>query len=584
MIRVFCLFFFALLWSGISFGQDYFTVQVGTFVDAGPKDFEHIRDLGFLHVQKDIANSTNVFLGGFPTRGTASQMVAKVVEKGFSHAFVKEHFLEEGKIQTLIQFATASTKKPVDWEKFQKVGKLKVILKTNMIKMLSGPYASLDEARTDLERVRNAGYKDAFIKNVNSIFLHEVSEYATGIKKALIPLDIDLANSGSEAKTSSESARKGVPQDYDIPGKPVVYDEPVFDEPESYEYEGVREKPERKSSGLPLPNIRLKVKRKSVLDLQKVLKDDKTYTSSLDGYYGKGTKAGYEKSFQQDQLLQKYLLFQKNGDNTTLPVAQDKVQNAINNLVDEPSGQAVLESSGLPLAKAYEAYMLFSTIGPGSEVNSLMNQAIKGTYANRKYEKRPPFDYFASYAYEDIDQLVLHIFYLHAVPGSNYAAPCWLFDLHPISSADAFLQIGKQSEGDFLLMSCDQYVQWEELRLTQAIAADLNSDKKINGQKIVNDAADRSKLMLTPKALTYKERKALELWHNKLWGALKAWSGKDPLNEKMVDGLELVYLQSQVRLEDYFMDKGFKAADAKGLALKTLKSAVGYHLERFTDY
>jgi hypothetical protein len=42
-----------------------------------------------------------------------------------------------------------------------------------------------------------------------------------------------------------------------------------------------------------------------------------------------------------------------------------------------------------------------------------------------------------------------------------------------------------------------------------------------------------------------------------------------------------MYFQSQVRLEDYFMDKGYKPKEAKALALAALHTLVAYHMQRF---
>ena len=81
--------------------------------------------------------------------------------------------------------------------------------------------------------------------------------------------------------------------------------------------------------------------------------------------------------------------------------------------------------------------------------------------------------------------------------------------------------------------------------------------------------------------MTQSEINAFESWNNTIWSRLNAWSLRDPLHEKLVTALKVVYFQSQVRLEDYYMDKGFSESQSTGLALATLQSLVGYHLERF---
>ena len=56
-----------------SFAQNssYYTVLVGTFLDAKAQDFKNLRTLGFLHATKLEGNLTQVFIGGFDKQGDA---------------------------------------------------------------------------------------------------------------------------------------------------------------------------------------------------------------------------------------------------------------------------------------------------------------------------------------------------------------------------------------------------------------------------------------------------------------------------------------------------------------------------------
>ena len=64
---------------------------------------------------------------------------------------------------------------------------------------------------------------------------------------------------------------------------------------------------------------------------------------------------------------------------------------------------------------------------------------------------------------------------------------------------------------------------------------------------------------------------------------LNAWATRDPLHQRMAVALRVVFYQSQVRLEDYYLNQEFNEEEAKGLALATLQTLVGYHLSRFTN-
>ena len=96
-------------------------------------------------------------------------------------------------------------------------------------------------------------------------------------------------------------------------------------------------------------------------------------------------------------------------------------------------------------------------------------------------------------------------------------------------------------------------------------------------------AAARSSILLTQQPLSAELNNELEQWNNRLWQGVSTWGNADPLHGKLVTTLKVAYFQAQVRLEDYFMDKGFRAAEAKGLSLATLRSLVGNELDRFVQ-
>jgi hypothetical protein len=94
-------------------------------------------------------------------------------------------------------------------------------------------------------------------------------------------------------------------------------------------------------------------------------------------------------------------------------------------------------------------------------------------------------------------------------------------------------------------------------------------------------ATERSRLYTAPKTLNDKERESVENWHENLMKGVSNWSKKDPLTEQLGTAFQAMYFQSQVRLEDYFMDKGYKPKEAKALALAALHTLVAYHMQRF---
>ena len=131
------------------------------------------------------------------------------------------------------------------------------------------------------------------------------------------------------------------------------------------------------------------------------------------------------------------------------------------------------------------------------------------------------------------------------------------------------------------IQNCDLFQQWEEVKTLVAIARDLNIDENIDESRMMQAAAQRAKLYLNPRELNPMELRNALNWSTQLWSRLNRWAAADPLHQRIVKALKVMYYQSQVRLEDYFMDKGYSSDQATGLAIATLQTLVGYHLQRF---
>lgn len=582
-----------LVCSYYAVGQNYYTVQVGMFLNAQPQDFDAVRSLGFIYANKMDGNLSRVYIGGYDTRQEADKVTDALRKRGYGNAQTQEVMLNQGSTVTVIQLVTRQSNQTIEWESLEKTGDLFVIVNNDKVKVVTGPYADVNAAKKALPDVQKLGYKDAFIKNVNSNLLFRVTEFETGQKKPLIPLTLDkkppttsntqqgTANNNKAAKKTTDQQTPSeygilIPKSYDESGGRIAVKSP---EVSSYDYSGTNTNTAAKSTKSTLPNIRGNVRRRSAMDLQRVLRAENTYNGEIDGYYGPGTQNAYETAKTSNRDYQKYLLLadrlQVNG------APDDRLQQAIDNLPTDPSAPYVLDSSPAPIAKAYKAYLLFTSKGPGTEVNSLMNAAIKAAYNGQNFKQQPPFDYRATYAYQDLDQLILHIYYIHASPSVSYAAPCWLNESHPRESAKAIASVATFSSKDFQLQSCDYLQNWEEVRTLLAIASDMNSEKQLDPAKLSAASAHRNQLLTTSQPLTKEAAAKAENWHRDLWDNLTIWAARDPLHQQIVTSFKIAYFQTEVRLEDYFMDRGFKFEAAQSLAYATLQSLVGYHLERF---
>ncbi|MEM9847843.1 MAG: SPOR domain-containing protein [Bacteroidota bacterium] len=549
--------------------NDYYAVQVGVFLNPRLTDFESIKALGFLYAEEDEGNTYRVFVGDYDNPQDAERIEKQLKQNGYLDAFVARRTTQFGTPATVIQIATRPPKDQINWERFFSVGDVFVLSENNQVKIVTGVYRDMNQAKADLKRVRSAGFSDAFPKTVNSDRLHELGTFELGAyKKALIP-GIALGDNASIASDRRNTDFQTKGDDFDRgTSRPTSF------ESNDDRMNTTASLPVATTTSLAVPKIRTNVKRQSVLELQKVLKQIGTYKSSLDGYYGDGTANGFQQAANQSATYQKYQILSKYTQSSNSAV-NGNVQNAINRLPETPnSSLSLLEKSAVPLAKAYRAYWLFQTSGASPSVNNLMNTAIGEAYRQQARNSAPmlPIDPRATYAYNDVSQIVRHLTYIHQLQSDQLKLPCWMMANH---SSEVGAVLGNAGYGAYVSDDCNGFYQWEITRVLKTISDELTADAPRQ------DGATLSRLYLAPGALSGVEVQGLTAWNDLLWQNLNTWQSRDPLHAKIVSALKLSYFQTQVQLEDHFMDKGFPPAQAKGLALACLKAMVGDNLERF---
>lgn len=556
-----------------------YTVHIGNFVNPKPTDFAALHDLGFVYAKERPTKHTDIFIGGFTSETEANGMLEALKSRGYTNGFVSDLNAKGGKATDMIQLITRSVGEDIDWEKYMQAGRVFVLLNGKAIKILTGVFPDEKTAKEQLSRIRKMGFPDAFYKSVNNALLHEVGEFETGgaSKKPLIPLDFSNKPPVGKKENKTPSSYEGVAilspakSGGELTAKGVsTVKGPVI--------AAANEAPALSAA---LPDIRPNVKRTSALELQKILKTEGAYKGSLDGYYGPGTKAAFRFAARHNRQFQKYSVLSKHFSQPATEVPQGSLQYYINTLWEDPNTALnVFEASGVPLAKAYRAYFLFVNDGASTDVNQLMNEAIIEAFAGNK-TAFPNFDPTATYAYFDLNQLLLHIRYLHEVSPENTAAPCWLFSKHSDAALHAFGPQPGLAASNLRVQNCGGFWEWEEVQLLHAISSDICSEAEMNEAKDQESQSDLAGLFLAPKAPDREESRALENWNTSLWKGVDAWSSRDPMLQEMNTALKLAYFQTWVLFEDYYMNKGFNAKQAKALALKSLKALVGHHLERF---
>lgn len=592
-----------------------FTVQVGNYANPKPSDFAQLQSHGFLYATKR-PNHTDVYMGGYSTEAEANKALATLQLFGYSNAAVSKLNVDGGQSVTVIQLATKRLGDKINWEEYLAAGQLYVLLNGNMVKLFAGIFPDVISAKTHLAKLQKVGFKDAFVKNVNNVLLHEVGDFEMGgaPKKPLIPLVFEEKKeekAPDQPKPAVEPKKEETPKTYEevaivpptkteepkakatdvTPKGGEVKLEPTKAEPvkkEVVKSEPIKAEPEKVVAKEPvatpvsfeanLPDIRPNVKRTSAYELQKALKLEGSYKGSLDGFYGKGTRTAYDLALSNNRQLQKYRILAKYMSTPTEDAPKGSVQSYINQLWDDPKTAVDgLAASKAPIARAYRAYFRYVSEGQSKEVNWLMNEAIKEAFVGKK-SAFPKFDPTVRYAYEDIDQMLTHLRYIHEVSADSPAAPCWLFRKHPSPALKAF---GPSEGSNLKLQACGGFWEWEEVKVLDAIARDLCGLGQTSEAACAKSQSQLAQLYLTPKVLTDDERKALEAWNAKLWLSIEGWSSRDPMLAEIATALKISYLQTEVLFEDFFMDEGFTEKEAKALGLQAMKVLVGHHLERF---
>ena len=555
----------------------YYTINLGVFAEPKRDDFQALHAIGFLYATHMENSHAQIYLGGYESKSMAQNALARVQAAGYTAAALQEVYLQTGETVSIVQLASTDFRKPINWPGFENVPELWGILSGDNLRLAAGPYRSPEEARRALPTFQKGGFKDAFVRTINSMYLIKIGTFESGgaLKQPLIAFKWS-ENTPPAISAKPTQPQRETPPAYDYPTRPGEVVLPPSTPPTATretppaEYDGMV------SKGVNSP-LRGNVKRSAAAELQKALQMVNQYAGSLDGYYGPATAQGYSNALASNSELIRYRLFVANAGKSG---TGDALQQAIDHLAEDTRLIQTLENYDHPIAKAYLAYQIFVSTGPGYDVNQLMNNAIRQAYTSRPTRLTAPFDYQATYAYNDLNQLILHLYYIHAAPNSTYTVPCWLSQQHPQESARAQAALSSMNTPLQVLPSCSPFSAWEDMQMLEAMASDMGGEEVPAVQQAQASAA-KAALYVASRPLGTATQRELDLWHQSLMNNLGHWAQRDPLHQRFLPPFKILFYQTAVRLEDFFMDKGFGSEEARVLALATLRSSVGPSLQRF---
>ena len=239
----------------------FYSVQLGTFNEAlTQSDFESIRSYAYVYRRNNI-----VFIGGFKTPEEAQTVLNKVKVRGFDDAQIVQRPLVNDKTIYVVQVSTSNAGEAIPFSTYSKFGKLYTAPTNNLVRLMVGYFADKNDARTKLNEIFTAGYKDAFIKSVKLPQINAVSIFDTGNNSSYGAIATkSVPEMQTESMTTSPSAA-ALPQSYNT--------------------------------------VAVKDKRKSVIKLQETLKKLGTYNGEADGVYGNMTDAAYADALEKNKIL-----------------------------------------------------------------------------------------------------------------------------------------------------------------------------------------------------------------------------------------------------------------------------------------
>lgn len=126
----------------------------------------------------------------------------------------------------------------------------------------------------------------------------------------------------------------------------------------------------------------------------------------------------------------------------------------------------------------------------------------------------------------------------------------------------------------------DLISKWPEVNTLLAVAEDLSAGMA-NVSRARQLLQQRNELVNATQPLSPVAASRIKNWTTTIWENLDDWATEDPLHAQIFSAFRITYQQSQVRLEDHFMDRGLSPTDARDLASAMLQNLVGAQLDRF---
>jgi hypothetical protein len=488
-----------------------------------------------------------------------------------------------------IQVASYGSPKYKDFSKIHNLGYLFESPAPNGIpRVILGTFSSQGAAVQALHKVRSQGYKDAFlvkeeIEKADAVYVLQLATFRFeqqidwGQWRRLAGNSLYAQMSDQKVRllmgtyATEQEAQKGLKRiQAQAPKDAIVrrVSQKVIHRVTSFEMARTTTMPAAQAT----PRL-------SVRSLQELMLKDGVYKSTADGVWGKVTEAA---AVQYQKENSRYQAYQMQGEKLPLPtVEQFSLQYYINLIATNPA----LAEQGLlqfqhPLAKAYLAYIYLNGDVQKANyqltVNELMNTAADQIFNNYNLPTRSNFK--MDYAYRDIGQLILHLREMHEAVRDEPQVPCWLFRRHPDATETAFAPFWNSNRDDYTISSdCGSFYSMPSFRTLICISRDFADRPDVAMAQTNNTLLNQTFVQATP--VEKAEAQRLEAWQTTIFANLKSWQTGTALQRGTLEALQFTFFYSLIGVEDYFIEQGFTAEDARSMGLQVLHTAMAHYFK-----
>ena len=117
--------------------EGYYTIYVGTFLNAKISDFKNIQHLGYLYSEAYDANLQKIYMGGYTSETTAKRVLAKVKPLGYDDAYIAGKSGDKSQYEVVIQLGREKAGNTINWKRYGAAGDLLALLENDYVKMVT---------------------------------------------------------------------------------------------------------------------------------------------------------------------------------------------------------------------------------------------------------------------------------------------------------------------------------------------------------------------------------------------------------------------------------------------------------------